>query len=87
MLRPPLDCLAADAQTLRQREGVYVGTGSNKRKGSEELMKRREEGSFIEREKGRKYLIRWRAADAVTGRRKRYNKIVKGECSVRDLPR
>jgi len=50
-------------------------------------MKRREEGSFIEREKGRKYLTRWRAADAVTGRRKRYNKIVKGECSVRDLPR
>jgi hypothetical protein len=42
-------------------------------------MKRREEGSIIEREKGRKYLIRWRATDAVTGRRKRYNKIVKGD--------
>ena len=42
-------------------------------------MKRREEGSIIEREKGRKYLIRWRAADAVTGQRKRHNKIVKGD--------
>jgi integrase len=42
-------------------------------------MKRREEGSIIERKKGRKYLIRWRATDAVTGRRKRYNKIVKGD--------
>ena len=42
-------------------------------------MKRREEGSIVEREKGRKYLIRWTAADALTGRRKRHNKIVKGD--------
>jgi integrase len=42
-------------------------------------MKRREEGSIIERQKGRKYLIRWRATDAVTGRRRRRNKIVKGD--------
>src|SRR6266849_5513455 len=45
----------------------------------EELMKRREEGSIVERDKGRKYLIRWTAADALTGRRKRRNKIVKGD--------
>lgn len=42
-------------------------------------MKRREEGSIIEREKGRKYLIRWTAPDPVTGVRKRCNKIVKGD--------
>jgi integrase len=42
-------------------------------------MKRREEGSIVEREKGRKYLIRWTAADELTGRRKRRNKIVKGD--------
>jgi integrase len=42
-------------------------------------MKRREEGSIVEREKGRKYLIRWTAADVLTGRRKRCNKIVKGD--------
>ena len=42
-------------------------------------MKRREEGSIVEREKGKKYLIRWTAPDALTGKRKRLNKIVKGD--------
>ena len=42
-------------------------------------MKRREEGSIVEREKGRKYLIRWTATDPLTGVSKRRNKIVKGD--------
>jgi integrase len=42
-------------------------------------MKRREEGSIVEREKGRKYLIRWTSPDPLTGTRKRCNKIVKGD--------
>jgi integrase len=42
-------------------------------------MKRREEGSIVEREKGRKYLIRWTSLDKLTGENKRHNKIVKGD--------
>ena len=42
-------------------------------------MKRREEGSIVEREKGKKYLIRWTAPDPLTGKRQRCNKIVKGD--------
>ena len=42
-------------------------------------MKRREEGSIVERDKGRKYLIRWTATDPVTGESKRCSKIVKGD--------
>jgi hypothetical protein len=42
-------------------------------------MKRREEGSIVERKKGRKYLIRWRETDPITCLRKRCNKIVKGD--------
>jgi len=42
-------------------------------------MKRREEGSIVEREKGRKYLIRWTSLDTTTGENKRHNKIVKGD--------
>ena len=42
-------------------------------------MRRREEGSIIEREKGKKYLIRWTAPHPLTGVRKRCNKIVKGD--------
>src|SRR5262245_6170709 len=40
-------------------------------------MKRREEGSIVEREKGRKYLIRWTSLDTTTGKNKRHNKVVK----------
>lgn len=42
-------------------------------------MKRREEGSIVEREKGPKYLIRWTSLDTLTGENKRDNKIVKGD--------
>jgi hypothetical protein len=42
-------------------------------------MKRREEGSIVERVKGRKYLIRWTAADELNGQRKRRSKIVNGD--------
>jgi hypothetical protein len=42
-------------------------------------MKRREEGSIVEREKGRKYLIRWTSLDKLTGENKRHNKIVRGD--------
>jgi Phage integrase, N-terminal SAM-like domain len=40
---------------------------------------RREEGSIVERVKGRKYLIRWTAADELNGQRKRRSKIVNGD--------
>lgn len=42
-------------------------------------MKRREEGSIVERMKGKKYLIRWTAIDELTGARLRKNKIVRGD--------
>jgi integrase len=42
-------------------------------------MKRREEGSIVEREKGRKYLIRWTAPNPLTGQRQRCNRIVRGD--------
>jgi integrase len=42
-------------------------------------MKRREQGQIVEREKGRKYLIRWTATDPLTGARKRLSQIVNGD--------
>ena len=42
-------------------------------------MKRREEGSIVEREKGRKYLIRWRVPDPLTGKTKKLSRIVRGD--------
>jgi integrase len=42
-------------------------------------MKRREQGQIVEREKGRKYLIRWTITDALTGARKRLSQIVNGD--------
>jgi integrase len=42
-------------------------------------MKRREQGQIVEREKGRKYLIRWTTTDPLTGARKRLSEIVKGD--------
>jgi integrase len=42
-------------------------------------MKRREQGQIVEREKGRKYLIRWTTTDELTGARKRLSQIVNGD--------
>lgn len=42
-------------------------------------MKRREEGSIVERIKGKKYLIRWTVTDELTGERIRKNEIVNGD--------
>ena len=42
-------------------------------------MKRREEGSIVEREKSRKYLIRWTSLETLTSENKRHSKVVKGD--------